>query len=148
MKAYRRLNARHAAGARAIKVWSCNGCELHHRQDRQPDRKKPAQCMKCGRMDFTEFPSVTEANHWATLRFLEKNNLITDLRRQVWFDLLAYGPNGEAVKVARYVADYVYVENGKTIISDAKPKAGVDDLADLKMKIMAANGRPVKVVTS
>jgi hypothetical protein len=152
-----RLNAQHAAGARAIRCWICAVCEIPHRPKdgvcicRDPaceakDNRSPKQC-RCGSITFTLFPSYTEAKAWLGLRFLEKNNLISNLRRQVWFDLLAYGPEGQAAKVGSYVADFVYVENSVEIIADAKPKSGTDDLADLKLRIMGANGRPVKIIS-
>ena len=156
-KRHGRLNAQHAAGAMAIRVYVCEKCEIRHRpkdgvcicHDRNCAAKTrntpPVQC-RCGSIAFTAFPSDTEAKAWLGLRFLEKNNLITELRRQVWFDLLVYGPDGQAVKVGAYVADFVYVEKGKTIIADAKPKSGTDDLADLKLKIMGAMGKPVKIL--
>jgi hypothetical protein len=153
-----RLNAQHAAGAMAIRCYVCDQCEVRHRPKdgvcicHDPDceaAKKntpPKQC-RCGGISFTSFPSDSEAKAWLGLRFLEKNKLISNLRRQVWFDLYAYGPEGQAVKVGNYVADFVYVERGVTIIGDAKPKAGTDDLADLKLKIMGAMGKPVKIIT-
>lgn len=153
-----RLNAQHAAGAMAIRVYVCDQCEIRHRpkdgvcvcHDPKCAAMKrntpPVQC-RCGSIAFTSFPSDTEAKGWLGLRFLEKNKLISNLRRQVRYDLLAYGPDGHAVKVGAYIADYVYVEKGETIIADAKPRAGTDDLADLKLKIMGANGRPVKIIT-
>ena len=155
-----RLNAQHAAGAMAIRTYVCANpkCEIRHRpkdgfcvcRDAKCEAKArntpPKQC-RCGSITFTSFPSDTEAKAWLGLRFLEKNNLISNLRTQVWFDLLAYGPDGQAVKVGNYVADFVYTKNGKEIVADAKPRAGTDDLADLKIRIMGAMGKPVEIIT-
>lgn len=153
-----RLNAQHAAGAMAIRVYVCDQCEVRHRTKdgvcicHDPKcaagkrNTSPVQC-RCGSIAFTSFPSDTEAKAWLGLRFLEKNKLISNLRKQVWYDLLAYGPDGQAVKVGNYVADFVYVERGAEVIADAKPRAGTDDLADLKLKIMGAMGKPVKIIS-
>ncbi len=153
-----RLNAQHAAGSMAIRVYVCDQCEIRHRPkdgvcvchdptcEAKARNTPPKQC-RCGSISFTAFPSDSEAKAWLGLRFLEKNKLISGLRRQVWYDLYAYGPEGQAVKVGNYVADFVYVEKGVEIIADAKPRAGTDDLADLKLKIMGAMGRPVKIIT-
>lgn len=142
MKAYRRLNAQHAAGAKAIKVFVCTNpqCEIHH------EREAPVQC-HCGGIEFMRLDSKTEARHWAQLRMLEKRGIIKDLRRQVPFDLLAYGPGGEAIRVARYIADFTYTRDGVPCRDDSKPAAGVDDLAALKLRWMEAMGLPVTLQT-
>lgn len=141
-QAHRRLNAQHAAGARAIRVFVCTNpkCEIHH------EREQPVQC-HCGGIEFISFPSKGEATHWAQLRQLEKRGIITDLRRQTWHDLLVYGPQGQPVKVGSYVADFEYDREGSHYIDDSKPAAGVDDLAALKLKIMEAMGKPVNLRT-
>ncbi len=138
---YRRLNAPHAAGQRAIKVWVCNNdaCEIHH------ERVQPVQC-HCGGIEFIIFPSKGEARHWAQLRQLEKRGVISNLRRQVWFPLYAHAPNGQPAKVASYVSDFCWEQDGKFIIGDSKPEAGIDDLAALKLKWMAAQGQPVTIL--
>lgn len=150
-KPYRRFNAQHAAGRLAVKVFVCTNrrCEIHHRGVLRDNLWYPPQQCNCGGIQFDRFDSITEAKWWAGLRQQENVGLIADLRRQVWFDLYAYGPSGEAIKVGAYVADATWfdVEEQEFVVGDAKPKAGVDDLADLKMKIMAANGHPVTVYT-
>lgn len=136
-----RLQSQHAAGARAFKVWVCRGCGLQH-------RPQPSQCIKCGRLDFDRFDSLSEANRWAQLLLYEKLGKITELRRQVRYPLLAQSPEGHPVEVGVYVADYVYRRDGKEVREDRKPSAGIDDLARLKLKIMEAMGRPVTLTSS
>lgn len=108
------------------------------------------QCQACGNIEFERFDSQTESDWWAKIRLQEKAGLITDLKRQVPFPLFACGPDGERIKVSTYVSDGCWfdIEKQEFVIGDAKPKKGVDDLADLKMKIMAANGRPVTVYST
>jgi len=99
-------------------------------------------------MDFTVFDSRGEAGRWATLTLLEGQGHITDLKRQVSFDLMAArvieGRTVEA-KVGRYVADFTYTENGKRVIEDFK--GGITDLAAWKVRHMAAMGLPVKLTS-
>jgi hypothetical protein len=138
---YRRLNAPHAAGTRAIRVFVCDNpkCEIHHEQ------APPVQCV-CGGISFARFDSKTEAGHWAQLRMLEKRGKISDLQRQIWFPLYAAGPAGP-IKITSYVADFTWIEDGERRIGDSKPRAGVDDLAALKLKWMEAQGNPVTILT-
>lgn len=139
------------AGRRANPVWVCAspGCEVHHKGTRDADGKLkgPAACIACGRMSFEYFPSTGEANQWAALRLQEKVGSITGLRRQVRFPLMAVAPNGLQVRVAEYIADYVYFRDGREIIADHKPMAKADPLALLKLKWMAAQGNPVHIHT-
>lgn len=134
---------KHATGAAigklAIKTYVCRGCGLQHSGD------KPEVCKACGRLDFTKFDSRYEAQRWGELELKRKVGLISDLRTQVWFDLMAPGPNGMAAKVASYVADFVYLRDGVEIVEDAK--GAITDVAKLKLKWMAAMGRPVTIVT-
>lgn len=145
-KTYGRFNARHAAGALAKKVWECTQCECHYYQKHGP---KPAQCRACGSMEFIEIPSQTQASRWATLRRDEKAGIIRNLRREVPYKLVAYNRAlGMEATVATYVCDAVYEfvdEPGLEIREEVKPAVGVDDLADLKLKWMAAQGLPVTV---
>lgn len=134
---YGRLSGK-TVGQRAIKVYVCRGCEAHHVGE------KPAQC-HCGRIDFDYFSNKSEAIMWAQLRLLEKRGQISNLRRQTRHKLYAYGPDGQPVEVGVYTDDASYIEGGKAVILDHKPKAGMDPLAALKLQIMAAMGKPVTI---
>lgn len=143
MRNFKRLNAQHAAGAKAIRVYVCSNpkCEIHH------EREQPVQC-HCGGIEFLSFDSKTEAQHWAQLRMLEKRGRIKNLRRQVPFALYAVGPDGQKIKVSTYIADFVWDDlDGRQHVGDSKPAAGVDDLAALKLRIMEAQGDPVTLLT-
>jgi hypothetical protein len=61
------------------------------------------------------FSSKKEARRWADLCLLRDAGRISDLERQVPFDLVVDG-----VKVTRYVADAVYLEDGRVVIEDVK----------------------------
>lgn len=67
-------------------------------------------------VDGEKFQSTKEARRWGELRLMEKNGLISDLKRQVPFSL--HAPN--MVKVATYYADMTYIENGELVVEDVK----------------------------
>ena len=131
-------------GKIAVKVRTCRGCELQL----PPGDKATKQCPRCGRMDFVSFDSTGEARRWAELLLLQGAGHISGLRRQVSFDLRTFRPAGTggdvmAVRVARYVADFVYIENGRQVIEDYK--GAMTDVAALKLRWMEAMGLPVKL---
>ena len=155
-----RLQGQHAAGSLAIRTYVCSNpkCEVRHRpyggvcvcRDSRCDGgsgKMPKQC-HCGGIEFITFSSDTEALAWLLLRSQEKRGLISDLKRQVPLKLLAWTPAGQPYEVAVAVLDFSFIEDGKYILADAKPKSGVDDLANLKFKIAAANGTSIRIITS
>jgi hypothetical protein len=142
-KPIRIMGGKHGAALLAKPVYICKGCGVWHEQP-----KPPVQCISCGRLDFWRFESKTEGKRWATLLMLEKRGVISGLERQVRFPLYAYGPRGERVEVAFYLADFVYWRDPETrVIEDTKPDAGADRLAALKLKWMAAMGLPVLITT-
>lgn len=52
---------------------------------------------------------------------LEKANQISDLRRQVRFELEPQGEyNGVKIRAEYYFADFTYVENGELVVEDVK----------------------------
>ena len=74
-------------------------------------------------VDGIIFDSVREANRWQELRLLERAGAITDLKRQVAFNLLPKmkTPNGAIVQGVKYIADFVYRDQrGALVIEDAK----------------------------
>lgn len=132
--------AGHAVGKIAVKVYVCHGCGLEHKAD------KPAQCLKCGRMDFAKYDSIGEAGRYAQLRLLAMAGAISDLETQVRFPLMAPDKNGRPVKVAAYVADFVYKREGAQVIEDFK--GALTDVAALKLRWMAGMGLPVLITTA
>lgn len=82
--------------------------------------------------------SQKEANRWCELKLLERAGKITDLKRQVEYELIPdqyatyerYGKNGNKLKdgiklIERrcvYVADFVYTDlaTGQTVVEDTK----------------------------
>lgn len=153
-----RLQGQHEAGKLAIRTYVCTQCEVRHRPKDgmcichdvrclAGDGKMPVQC-HCGSIEFLTFPSDTEAKAYLTLRYHEKIGLISGLKRQVSVDLFAWTPAREPLKVAVAIFDFSFVRDGALIHADAKPKSGMDDLADLKFKLAAANGVQIEIITS
>lgn len=69
------------------------------------------------------FDSKKEAKRYYELRLLEKAREITDLQTQVKFVLIPSqrGADGKVVeRECSYTADFVYQENGKTVVEDTK----------------------------
>jgi hypothetical protein len=83
--------------------------------------------------------SRKEANRWCELTLLERAGKISNLQRQVPFELLPaqyesferYGKNGKRLKDGQrcieksvvYIADFVYNEDGKRVVEDVKSAA-------------------------
>jgi len=67
-----------------------------------------------------KFSSRREAERWIALRHLEDAGEISDLRRQVCFNLHVNG-----IKIGRYFADFVYMnKSGEKIVEDVKAARG------------------------
>lgn len=68
------------------------------------------------------FDSIKEARRYQELLLLEKAGAITDLQLQVKFVLIpAQRIKGKVVeRQCTYKADFVYKENGETIVEDTK----------------------------
>lgn len=83
--------------------------------------------------------SRKEANRWCELTLLERAGKISNLQRQVPFELIPaqyesferYGKNGKRLKDGKrcieksvvYIADFVYNEDGKKVVEDVKSAA-------------------------
>lgn len=82
------------------------------------------------------FDSIKEARRYQELKLLLRAGAISDLKLQVPYELIpAQYINGKCVERAvKYIADFVYTENGKEIVEDAK---GVrTDTYKIKKKLM------------
>lgn len=61
--------------------------------------------------------SRKEANRWSQLLLLERAGVISDLKRQVRYELI---PKQEGERAVYYVADFEYIENGNKVVEDVK----------------------------
>lgn len=64
-----------------------------------------------------EFDSQKEATRYCELLILKRAKHISDLQIQVPFELI---PKQDGETAVKYIADFVYAENGKTIVEDTK----------------------------
>lgn len=78
------------------------------------------------------FDSKTEFIRWCELRILERAGKISDLKRQVRYELI---PKQVGERACNYVADFVYIDSdGNTVVEDTK---GVrTDAYKIKRKLM------------
>ncbi|MEG1299603.1 MAG: DUF1064 domain-containing protein [Erysipelotrichaceae bacterium] len=68
-------------------------------------------------IDGILFDSKKEANRYCELKLLEQNHLIKNLKLQQPYVLIEKSKYGGVIK---YIADFVYEENGKQIVEDTK----------------------------
>lgn len=69
-------------------------------------------------VDGITFDSKREAVRWQELCMMERAGEISDLRRQVSYELIPKQPGERAVK---YIADFRYKDHeGKTVVEDTK----------------------------
>lgn len=68
--------------------------------------------------DGQVFDSKREYRRWCELVLLEKAGQISQLRRQVVFELI---PKQDGERACKYVADFVYCDQtGNTVVEDCK----------------------------
>lgn len=98
------------------------------------------------------FDSLKEYRRFCELRLLERAGAIQNLERQKPFELIPaqyefyerYSKNGKRLKDGKrcveksvvYNADFVYIENGKTVVEDTKSEATKTKDYIIKRKLM------------
>nr|UWI38767.1 MAG: Protein of unknown function (DUF1064) [Bacteriophage sp.] len=87
-------------------------------------------------VDGITFDSRREADRYLVLKSMEEDGAIEDLRRQVRYELVpAFDVDGKHYRPVYYVADFVYVEDGKEVVEDVKGM--ITDVYKLKSKLFA-----------
>lgn len=73
-------------------------------------------------IDGEVFDSQKEARRYEELALLQRAGQISDLKRQVRYELIPTQRIGGKVveKSCVYIADFVYTENGETVVEDTK----------------------------
>lgn len=68
------------------------------------------------------FDSEKEYSRWVDLKWMQRAGQITDLQRQVVFELLpSQKIDGKVVeRPVKYIADFVYMQNGEKVVEDVK----------------------------
>lgn len=68
-----------------------------------------------------KFDSKKEYKRWCELKLMEKAKKISELDRQVKFELQpSFKLNGKTIRGISYKADYVYIEDGHQVVEDCK----------------------------
>nr|DAO57952.1 MAG TPA: Endonuclease [Caudoviricetes sp.] len=68
-------------------------------------------------LDGIRFDSAKEARRWTELKLLERAGEISNLQRQVKFEVI---PKCGKERSVTYIADFVYQEKGNTVVEDVK----------------------------
>ena len=72
-------------------------------------------------VDNIMFDSNLEATRYRQLKLLQRAKQISNLRLQVPFLLQeSFKKNGKTHRKIEYIADFVYEENGQTVVEDTK----------------------------
>lgn len=67
------------------------------------------------------FDSIQESRRYKELKLLERAGKIQNLELQPHFLLQdSFKKNGKTFRKIEYIADFKYIENGKTIVEDVK----------------------------
>ena len=85
-------------------------------------------------VDMYVFDSIAESKRYKELALLEQAKQIKELKLQPKFLLQeGFRKNGKTYRKIEYIADFMYIENGKVIIEDVK---GMEtDVFKLKRKL-------------
>lgn len=73
-------------------------------------------------VDGMTFDSKAEYRRWCELKLLERTGEITELKRQVPFEIVPKYryQTGEIQRALHYIADFTYKENGRLVVEDVK----------------------------
>jgi hypothetical protein len=90
-----------------------------------------------------KFDSHKEARRYGELVLLERAGQISNLERQVRFELIpSQYRDGKCVeRAAHYIADFVYMEDGKKVVEDTKGFRTKDYILKRKLMLMVHNIR-------
>ena len=102
-----------------------------------------------------KFDSKFEWEYWLELKEREARGEISDLKRQVSFELIPRQSEMVTVQLKTktklkevfyehpvyYIADFVYTENGEQVIADTKGAKTADYI--IKRKLMRLQGHPI-----
>lgn len=98
-------------------------------------------------VDGKIFDSMKEAMRYQELKMLQDHGKISDLKCQVKFELQPHFRNeitGKMERAITYIADFVYIENGKQVIEDVKGFKTPE--YKLKRKMMAYQGHYIQEI--
>lgn len=103
---------------------TCKSCERQGAGCQQPTEKASKYHSKKVITEEGVFDSKREYARWLQLKIMERAGAITDLKRQVVYELQpAVVLDGRKKPALRYKADAVYKENGLLVVEDTKSPA-------------------------
>ena len=81
-----------------------------------------------------KYDSRKEARRYLELKRLEEQGEISELRKQVKFELI---PKQDGERAVRYYADFTYIQNGELVVEDVKsPVTRENGVYIIKRKLM------------
>ena len=91
------------------------------------------------------FDSKKEFIRWCELRLLERARKISNLQRQVKYELI---PKQDGERACNYIADFEYIQDGKKVVEDVKgyKRGAAYQLFSIKRKLMLQKGIKVKEI--
>ena len=97
--------------------------------------------------DGITFDSVKEYKRFQELALLERVGQVSDLQRQVKFELIpSQRINGKVVERAcTYIADFVYYQDGQKVVEDTKGFRTTDYIIKRKLMLHVHGIRIVEV---
>ena len=97
--------------------------------------------------DGIEFDSIKECQRYCELKLMQRAGVISDLQLHVPFELIpAQRIDGKVVERAvTYVADFVYKQNGQTVVEDTKGYRTSEYIMKRKMMLFFHGIRIVEV---
>lgn len=84
-------------------------------------------------IDNITFDSKAEARRYGELKLLERVGKISDLQMQKRYEIIGKSECGRALY---YVADFVYLEDDKTVVEDVKSPTTLTAVYKLKRRMM------------
>ena len=97
--------------------------------------------------DGIVFDSVKECQRYCELKLMQRAGMISDLQLQVPYELIpTQRIDGKlAEKALNYVADFVYKQNGQTVVEDTKGMRTRDYIIKRKLMLWVHGIRIVEV---
>jgi hypothetical protein len=94
---------------------------IEYRDSPKPGRRKYAN--EPTTVDGIRFDSKAEAKRWCELKLLERVGEISNLQRQVPFELIPaqVTPDGRKIRAMKYIADFTFLDKaGSLVVEDPK----------------------------
>ncbi len=97
--------------------------------------------------DGIEFDSIKECQRYCELKLMQRAGVISDLQLQVQYELIpTQRIDGKlAEKAVNYIADFVYKQDGQTVVEDTKGMRTKDYIIKRKLMLWVHGIRIVEV---